>query len=168
MSAQAVPDLAVRPMLPGETPALAEIFRESVMQLTSEEYSEDQQEAWVEAADDPSGFAEMLERQVTIVVTLNGSPVGFASLESDEKIGLFYVHPVTAGHGVGTLLADALERLAASRDAETLSVDASDTAFGFFARRGYVPQQRNQVQRGDAWLANTTMMKDLDDGESLH
>ena len=42
-----------------------------------------------------------------------------------------------------------------------LIVDASDSARGFFEKRGYVAQQRNTVSVGDEWLANTTMHKQL-------
>jgi len=71
------------------------------------------------------------------------------------------VHPAAVERGAGAMLADALEKLAAARGAEALSVDASETAYGFFAKRGYAAQQRNSVQRGDEWLSNTTMKKTL-------
>ena len=51
MSAQANPRLALRPMLPADAPLLAEIFRESVLELTGEDYSTEQQEAWAAKAD---------------------------------------------------------------------------------------------------------------------
>lgn len=161
MNAQANPELAVRPMLPDEGPVLAAIFRESVMELTDEDYSQTQQEAWAAAADDEAAFAKRLADQMTIVATLGSAPVGFASLETNDKIGFLYVHPAAVGRGVGTFLADALEKIAGGRGAEGLSVDASETAYGFFANRGYEPQQRNSVQCGDEWLANTTMRKTL-------
>ena len=47
------------------------------------------------------------------------------------------------------------------RGAEKLTVDASDTAQGFFAKRGYVAMQRNSITINDEWLANTTMQKAL-------
>ena len=59
------------------------------------------------------------------------------------------------------MLADALEKLAGARGAEKLTVDASDSARGFFEKRGYVAQQRNSVSVGDEWLANTTLTKQL-------
>jgi putative acetyltransferase len=77
---------------------------------------------------------------------------------------MLYVHPAAAGHGIGTMLVDALEKLAGSRGTKRLSVDASDTARGFFEQRGYVAQQRNTVSRGGEWLTNTTMTKDLATG----
>ncbi len=165
MTAEAHPTLAVRPMLPGEGPVLAAIFRDSIMELTADDYTQTQQEAWAAAADDEAAFVKRLANELTIVATLGGAPVGFASLEADDRIGFCYVHSAAAGQGVGGLMADALEKLAVARGVETLSVDASDTAYEFFAKRGYVGQQRNSVECGGAWLANTTMRKALAGGE---
>ena len=100
-----------------------------------------------------------LLRQLTLVATLEGSPVGFASLEGKDKIDMLYVHPAATGQGVGAMLVDALEKLAGARGAAKLAVDASDSARGFFEKRGYVTQQRNTVSIGDEWLANTTLHK---------
>lgn len=167
MSAEANSQLALRPMLPDEAPLLAEIFRASIMELTGDDYTEEQQEAWAASADDEAAFADRLASEVTIVATMGGAPVGFASLETNEKIDFFYVHPAAVERGAGTLLAEALEKLAAGRGAEALSVDASDSAYDFFAKRGYAAQQRNSVRRGDEWLSNTTMKKTLASKETV-
>jgi putative acetyltransferase len=161
MSAQANPQFALRPFLPADAPLVAEIFRSSIAELTADDYSEAQQEAWASAADDETGFAAKLGQQLTLVATMQGSPVGFASLSGTDRIAMLYVHPGAAGHGAGAMLADALEKLAAARGAKKLSVDASDTARSFFEKRGYVAQQRNSVSVGDEWLANTTLSKSL-------
>ena len=166
MNAQANPSLALRPMLPADAPVLAEIFRESIAELTGDDYTEAQQEAWIASLDDET-LATRLGKALTIVATLAGASVGFASLDGKDKIDFLYVHPAAAGQGVGAMLADALEKLAGSRGAEKLNVDASDTAYGFFAHRGYVAQQRNSVERAGEWLANTTMQKTLDGGTML-
>jgi putative acetyltransferase len=165
--ATANPKLAMRPFLAKDAPILAEIFRASIMELASDDYSEVQQEAWASAADDETGFGEKLAGQLTLIATLEGSPVGFASLAGGNRIDMLYVHPSAAGQGVGAMLADALEKLAGSRGAEKLSVDASDSARGFFEKRGYVAQQRNSVSLAGEWLANTTLQKQLAAGKSL-
>jgi putative acetyltransferase len=64
------------------------------------------------------------------------------------------------------MLIDALEKLAGSRGAGMLTVDASDTARGFFEKRGYVARQRNTVTVGSEWLANTTLQKQLAGGRA--
>jgi putative acetyltransferase len=79
---------------------------------------------------------------------------------------MLYVHPAAAGQGAGTLLCDALEKLAASRGAKELSVDASDTASGFFEKRGFSAKTRNTITLGGEWVANTTMVKPLGAKES--
>ena len=161
MMAVAHPKLALRPFLPADAPVLREIFRDSIEDLTADDYTEAQQEAWASAADDLGMFKTKLSGQLTLVATLEGSPVGFASLEGKDKIDMLYVHPAATGQGVAAMLVDALEKLAGARGTERLTVDASDSARGFFEKRGYVAQQRNTISVGDEWLANTTLQKQL-------
>jgi putative acetyltransferase len=161
MTARAQPKLAMRPLLPEDIPLLAEIFRASIEGLTADDYTEAQQEAWAATADDEKAFGARLAGALTLVATFSGSAVGFASLADNMRIDMLYVHPAAAGQGAGAMLCDALERLAAARGTKELAVEASDTASGFFERRGFVAQSRNTVLRAGEWLANTTMMKPL-------
>jgi|SRR6185437_6160195 len=161
MSASAHPKLAMRPFLPADIPLLAEIFRASIVELTGDDYSEAQQNAWSAAADDEKQFGAKLAKQLTLIATLNGSAVGFITLEGADKIDMLYVHPAAAKQGVGAMLADAAEKIAASRGVTKLAADASDSARGFFEKRGYTAQQRNTISLHGEWLANTTMQKQL-------
>ncbi len=161
MMARAHPKLAMRPFLAADAALLAEIFRASVAELTGDDYSAGQQQAWSSLADDTPAFTARLADRLTLVGTMDGSPVGFASLDGRERLDMLYVHPAAAGHGVGSMLIDALEKLAASRGAKKLAADVSDSAQDFFRRRGFVARQRNTVPVGDEWLTNTTMEKQL-------
>ncbi|MEA3025715.1 MAG: putative acetyltransferase [Alphaproteobacteria bacterium] len=161
MMARANPTFALRPYLPQDAPMLAEIFRASVEGLTEDDYNPAQQEAWAALADDLEEFASRLGKHLTLIATMQGSPVGFISLDAPTEIGLFYVHPAVAGQGIGTMLYNAVEKLSASRGTSQLSVDASDTAREFFEHRGFTPEQRNTVSVGNEWLSNTTMKKTL-------
>src|SRR5258707_9979842 len=161
MMAMAHPKLALRPFLPEDMPLLREIFRDSIEELTAEDYTPAQQDAWASVANDLAEFGKKLSGQLTLIATLEGSPVGFASLEDKDKIDMLYVHPAATGQGVAAMLVDALEKLAGARGTVKLIVDASDSARGFFEKRGYVAQQRNTVSFGDECLANTTVIKQL-------
>lgn len=161
MMARAEPELAMRPMLPADVPLLAEIFRAAIEELTGDDYNEAQQEAWAAAADDLEGFAVKLAGELTLVATYGGAAVGFAALADNRRIDMLYVHPAAAGQGAGAMLLDALEKLAAGRGTTELAVEASDTARGFFEKRGFAAKTRNTVFRGGEWLANTTMVKPL-------
>jgi putative acetyltransferase len=159
--AQALPQPGLRPFLPADVPMLAAIFVAAIQELTGEDYSEPQQEAWAAVADDEKAFGKKLAGELTLIATIQNSPVGFASLRNNDHIDMLYVHPSVAGQGVGAMLCDALEKLAGARGTKLLSVDASDNALEFFRKRGYVAKQRNSVTIRDEWLANTTMQKTL-------
>ena len=150
---------ALRPFLPADVPMLAAIFRASIEDLTADDYDEDQRNAWASAAEDEAGFGQKLAGLLTLVATIDGAPAAFASLKANETVEMIYVYPAVARQGLGTLLAEALERLARARGATSISVDASDTARAFFEQRGFTPKQRNVVPFAGEWLANTTLEK---------
>ena len=162
--AQAMPKPALRPFLAADTPVLAAIFVAAIEELTGDDYKEAQQQAWASAADDEEQFGRRLAGELTLIATLQNSPVGFASLRGKDHIDMLYVHPGAVGQGVASMLCDALEKLAGGRGATSLTVDASDNALVFFAKRGYVAKQRNSVTVNGEWLANTTMQKNLAEG----
>ena len=161
MSAPTREKLAMRPMLPADVPLLAEIFRANIEQLAGDDYSEAQQEAWAAAAADEGQFGARLAGELTLVATFGGAAVGFASLADNKAIDMLYVHPAASGQGTASMLCDALEKLAAARGVKELTVDASDSARGFFERRGFTAKTRNTVTLNGEWLANTTMVKPL-------
>ena len=158
---QTLPKPALRPYLAADTPILAAIFAAAIEQLTGDDYSEAQQEAWASAADDVATFGARLAGELTLIATLQNSPVGFASLKGADHIDMLYVHPSAVGQGVASMLCEALEKLAGGRGAKSLTVDASDNAQEFFEKRGYVGKQRSTVTVNGEWLANTTMQKTL-------
>ena len=160
MNPRPLPQLAMRPMLPTDVPLLAEIFRAAIEELTADDYSEAQQEAWASTADEEA-FGAKLAHELMLVATYGGAAIGFAGLADNRRIDMLYVHPAAAGQGAGAMLCDALEKLAAARGATEITVDASDPARGFFEKRGFSAQSRNTVSLGDEWLANTTMTKPL-------
>ncbi len=161
---QSLPKPGLRPFLPSDITALVDIYQASVMELAEEDYSEAQREAWAEISED-EGFARRVAENLTLIATIEGSPVGFISLKDNEHVDFLYVHPAVAGQGVGAMLYDAIEKLAHARGATRLTTDASDTARPFFEQRGFTPQRRNTVSLGDEWLANTTMEKRLASAE---
>ncbi len=113
------------------------------------------------AADDEAAFAARLANALAIVALVDGEIAGFASLKDNKLFDMLYVRPDMARHSVGTVLADAVEKLAGARGTTTLSVDASDAARDFFTMRGYVGRSRNTTTIAGQWLGNTTMTKEL-------
>lgn len=159
-------EFPLRPFLPADTMALRDLFAQSIEELTADDYDEDQRLAWAASAADADAFRARLGGTLTLIVQVEGEYLGFGSLKDNKTIDMLYVHPDFAGEGVGTAIADALEKIAGARGAEAVTVDASDTAMPFFESRGYAAVQRNSVPRDDQWLSNTTMIKPLKDAKA--
>ena len=153
--------VSLRPYLPADAELCAAIFRASIEELASEDYTSDQCAAWAARADDSAAFAKQLAEALTLIALYDGEPVGFASLKGADAIDMVYVDPAFARRGVATALIDALARLAAARGAKAVTAEVSDTARRLFERQGFDAQRRNLVQLDGEWLANTTMTKRL-------
>ena len=160
MSASAFPKAALRPMLPSDGPLLAAIFQDSIETLAEEDYDAGQRAAWAAQADEPE-FLAGLTAALTLVATMDGSPVGFIAMEKDGRIAQLYVHSALARHGVGSLLLNAVEKLAGAREIKALAVDASDTAKPFFDAKGFEAKHRQTAEIGDYYIGNTRMTKTL-------
>jgi putative acetyltransferase len=153
--------VSLRPYLAADAERCAAIFRASIEELAIEDYSPNQCEAWAARGDDVSAFGKKLAESLTLIATLDGASVGFASLKGADVLDMLFVDPAHARRGVGTALIDALVRIASARGAERLTSEVSDTAKPLFERQQFVAQRRNLVAKGDEWLANTTMTKRL-------
>jgi putative acetyltransferase len=151
----------LRPYVPADLMPLRDLYAQSIEELTADDYDEEQRIAWASLAENAQAFGQRLARQLTLVVQIEGQHAGFASLKDNTLLDMLYVHPYFAGAGVGSALADALEKIAAARGAAEITVDASDTSAIFFEGRGYKGTQRNSVPIDDQWLTNTTMRKPL-------
>lgn len=153
--------VSLRPYLPVDASQCAEIFRAAIQISASDDYGDDQLDAWAARADDAEAFGARLASALTLIALIDGETVGFANLRNKNELDMLYVDPRFGRRGVGSALIDALTRLAAARGAEIVTSEASDTARPLFERHGFVAQRRNLVQIDDQWLANTTMMKRL-------
>jgi putative acetyltransferase len=157
---------SLRPYLPADAALCAAVFRTAIAELTVDDYSEDQREAWASRANDVVAFGTRLAGALTLIAIIEGRPVGFASLK-DDIVDMLFVSPAEAGQGIGTMLLDALIKLAGARGIRKLSSEVSDTARQTFERQGFVAERRNIVRLGDEWLANTTMVKPLIAADNL-
>ena len=155
------PTHPLRPYVAADLMPLRELFAQSVEELTQDDYDEEQRLAWISAVEDTQAFGKRLAAMLTLVVQVEGEYAGFAALKDNSHIDMLFVHPYFVGQGVGTTLADALERIATARGSKVITVDASETAEPFFEERGYTAFRRNSVPLDDQWLANTTMRKQL-------
>jgi putative acetyltransferase len=153
-----VSELTIRLWRPEDTHDLLTLFRRSIREIASNDYTLRQTEVWSEGPDD---FAERMRLRVTFVAEDNGRLAGFIQYEPPDHIDMAYVHPDHQRKGIATALVTALETEARRRGAAALHVEVSITARRFFEVQGYETITAQTVQvRGERFL-NYRMAKRL-------
>ena len=149
--------VTLRPYRPGDCPALAALFYETVHTVNAAHYTPAQLNAWAPACGpDLAAWDKSFRAHRTLVAELDGRLAGFGDLDpAAGYLDRLYVHKDLQGRGVATALCNALEEAAAG----PVVTHASVTARPFFARRGYRVLRAQQVERRGVTLANYVMEK---------
>ena len=145
-----------------DAPEIVRIFYETVRTVNRSDYSQEQVEAW--APEIPAAFAwhERMSSRKTLVAVEKDEVVGFAELEGDGHLDMFYLRKDVVGHGVGKLLYRAVEQEARERRLGRISTEASITARPFFERQGFRMMREQIVRRQGVGLTNFVMQKRLE------
>lgn len=151
----------LRPYLPADAEACADVRRAAIEVLAEEDYSDSQRAVWIDFTDDEA-LASRLAACLTLVVAgRQEGVVGFGSLKDNTHIEFLFTRPDFARQGVASLILDALEKLAVARGASAVTTNASDTALPLFQGRGYAAQRRITKEIDGEWLGTTVMEKKL-------
>jgi putative acetyltransferase len=153
----------IRRYRPDDAPALAALFRRSVLGLGPRDYTPAQVAAWAARSPGPEALARRWDDGRAAFVALDGAdrPAGFADLEADGHIDLLYVAPEAAGAGTGAALVAAVEREARERGIARLYVEASEAARRLLLRHGFAELRRRDFEIGGVAIHNYAMEKRL-------
>jgi putative acetyltransferase len=153
--------LKIRPICDTDGEIAASIFFDAVHAGTREYYTHEQREAWGGTAPDPAAWDDRLRGMDGFVAELDGSPVGFMTIDRGGYIDLAFVMPSVAGTGVGWQLYGAVERSAREFGATRLTTQASRKARPFFERQGWTVEREQTAVRRGVELTNFRMWKQL-------
>ena len=132
-----IPGLTIRAFQPGDALEIMRLFRDTVHNVNSRDYTPEQVEAWAPALMDEPRWHERLRANFTYVAEAGGQIVGFSELERGGRIATLYVHHRYQTQGIGSRLLSDTETRARALGARRLTAEASLTAYGFFQRRGF-------------------------------
>lgn len=155
--------MPIRPCLPGEGAALADLMRRSVAGLGGRHYAPAQVRAWASLLPPAEAVERSLGdgRIVLVALAGDGRPLAFGDLEADGHIDRLFAAPEAAGTGVAAALIGALETCARRQGLSRLYVEASEAARGAFLRHGFrVVRRRENVVAG-VLIHNYEMQKGL-------
>jgi putative acetyltransferase len=158
----AVIGFRIRAYTPGDAAALADIFRASVREIGTRDYSPEQIAAWAGGVSAEGLGARLSDGRVTLVAVNDGNvPLAFGDLESDGHIDFLYAAPEAAGKGIAAALYDVLETHARANGIEQLYTEASEAARRFFLKKGFAVTARRDFSIGAVPIHNYAMEKKL-------
>ena len=140
---------------PGDCPAMAALFYDTVHTVNAVDYTPAQRDAWADGRPDLAAWDASFRAHRTLVAVRDGEIVGFADLAQDGYLDRLYVHKDYQRQGVASALCDRLEAAAEGR----VYTHASITARPFFEKRGYRVLRSQQVERRGQRLENFVMEK---------
>ena len=146
--------MILRDYAPSDCKTLAELFFNTVHIINSNDYSEEQLNAWATGHIDLEQWNRSFLSHYTVIAEINGTVVGFGDIDNTGYLDRLYVHADFQHQGIATAICDKLEQ---ASHAEKIVTHASITAKGFFEKRGYKVVAKQQVQRQGILLTNYVM-----------
>ncbi|KAB0491275.1 GNAT family N-acetyltransferase [Pseudomonas vancouverensis] len=136
----------IRSAQPGDGQAVFDVTRQSIAELSNGLYSPQQLSGWMgeRTAD---FYEQLIHRGQMVVALLAGRIVGFVDAEPGEVTRLFLLREAS-GHGLGAhLLGIGLEK-ARGPGIQTIRVESTLNAEGFYQRHGFVTRERGFFSHG--------------------
>ncbi|WP_080807238.1 GNAT family N-acetyltransferase [Halomicronema hongdechloris] len=130
-----------------DVPALAELFRQSVLAVAPQRYTLEQTQAWVSFATDLEAFRAFILAVTTYVAEDATGIVGFAGIGQDGHVASAYVRPDCIHRGIGSALMQRLLAYADSQGLQRLYGEASEFSLGLFLKFGFRQYDTEVVER---------------------
>lgn len=140
---------------------IAELFRDTVRNINSKDYSKAEIEEWSSKYVDYDRWKSKISEQYFLKATKGDQIVGFASLRRDGYLDYLFTHKDYQGKGVASSLIKQIERNAIAQDHTMLFSEVSVSAKSFFEKNGFktIKQQNKRVRHKE--LINFVMEKAL-------
>lgn len=153
--------LNIRSYLPADIDALIDLFRASIREVASQDYTSDQILAWAPDSMDRTEWLQKRASRSTWVAETDGHITGFTDMEDNGHIDMMYVHPSYQGQGIASALLETVETSAKKENLTHLHTEASITAKPFFERRGFLTIAPQTVHFNGQNFINYQMQKQL-------
>ena len=157
-------DLALRLATAADVPALASLYRETVLTHAPQHYSPVQTQAWAAFGANTPAFRRFILEATTYVAETQeadastpdglGIPpgqaliLGFGGLATDGHITALYVRHNCLGQGIGSHLLTTLLNQAHQEKMTRLYAEASAFSLGLFQKFGFRHYATDRVERG--------------------
>ncbi len=154
--------MRIRPYRQADAEAIVTLFYDTVHRVAAADYTPEQLDAWAPKVPDPAAWHGRMAPRHTLVAEEKGEIYGFAELDGNGYLDMFYCRHDAQRKGIGSRLFGKIQQRARDVGLSRIVTDASITARPFFERQGFRLIKQNSIERHGVTLTNFTMEKTLD------
>lgn len=140
--------------------SIKELFKDSIFNISSKDYSPEQISAWIDRGVNDSVWRSRILNQYFLVAERDHTILGFASLTTTSYLDVMFVHHNYQRKSIASFLLEAIEDQSIRSYHDIIIVDASITAKSFFEKKGYQVIKEQHADIGTI-LINYKMIKHL-------
>ncbi len=129
--------ISLRKAVEKDLPDIRKLYSQTVKEINSKDYSEEEIEVWASSSDEPGSFSKAIEIQYFLIAELQNEIVGFSSIEKNGYLDFMYVHKDHQKKGIAKRLLQEIERKAKKQNNYEVFAYVSRTAKPFFEKSGY-------------------------------
>lgn len=153
--------MKTRLYMPEDLDAVLQLFYENVHTVCTNDYTEEQLDAWAPKDPDIYRWEASLNKNHTLVVEDDGQIIGFGNVGETGYLDRLYVNHHYLHQGVATMIVEQLEKYARAKGIAFMNTAASITSKPFFEAKGYVELSEQTVERRGVRLRRFLMEKKL-------
>lgn len=162
MSSRNSQTITIRPYVATDASTLVSLFRASVREIASRDYTASQIRAWAPDHIDGGRLGQECASRPTWIAEVEGRIAGFSDLEPDGHVDMLYVHPDFQRRGVARALLMHIEKAARAAGLRRLYTEASITARPVFEAMGFRTIAPQTVTVGGVPMMNYRMERCLE------
>ncbi len=144
-----------------DLPSMRQLFRDTVLAISSNDYSITQLQAWASVWMNERRWAEKFSEQQFYLAELHDVLAGFSSITPGGYIDFLYIHKDHQRKGIASALLETMENYAGNNSLSLLSAEASITAYPFFIKHGFDPLKKQTVEVDKVSMVNYLVQKKL-------
>ncbi len=136
---------------------LQSLFVDTIKSTCSNDYNEDQINAWTSSVQNLDRWHRLINHQYSIVAESDEKIVGLAALDDPDYLDFLYVHKDFQRQGIANQLYEALKLESLHLGEYKLISDVSITAKPFFISKGFEVEKENRKDVRGVELINYRM-----------
>tara|TARA_B100001059_G_C17756521_1_gene540232 strand:- start:751 stop:1218 length:468 start_codon:yes stop_codon:yes gene_type:complete len=154
-------DFEIRQATIDDIPEITSLFRNTIININSRDYTDKQIKVWASGADDIEKWEKRINNDYFIVAEANNQIVGFSYLTKGNYLDGLFVHKDYQRKTIASKLLRIMESRASINGFDVIKSDVSITALPFFDSHYYEVEKKQKKSFKGLVFENYIVYRDL-------